>query len=39
MAKDKEENHNDFDTIMLKIANKLKELRLNAGYTSYENFA
>lgn len=39
MPKDTNKKHDDFDIIMLDIANKLKELRLNAGYTSYENFA
>ena len=37
MAKPK--YNDDFDKTMLEIANKLKQLRLEAGYTSYENFA
>jgi len=29
----------DFDSLISEIAKKLKELRIAAGYTSYENFA
>ncbi|WP_299207413.1 helix-turn-helix transcriptional regulator [uncultured Dokdonia sp.] len=29
----------EFNTLMIQVADKLKELRINAGYTSYENFA
>ena len=36
MAKEAEAQ---FDSSMQTIANKLKELRIGAGYTSYENFA
>lgn len=39
MAKKIKETDASFDTLIQKIADKLKVLRTEAGYTSYENFA
>ena len=35
----KTKKNNDIDPRLLEIANKLKELRKQKGYTSYEDFA
>ncbi len=39
MAKKKKVNDEVFDATMSEIGEKIKELRINAGYSSYENFA
>jgi DNA-binding XRE family transcriptional regulator len=39
MTAKKDIPNTEFDTLMIQVANKLKELRINAGYSSYENFA
>jgi len=38
-AKNSKNNDAPFDALMLKIAKRLKDLRIKAGHTSYENFA
>ncbi|WP_430408809.1 helix-turn-helix transcriptional regulator [Kordia sp.] len=39
MAKKSKVKDEEFDAVMVEIAEKIKELRINAGYSSYENFA
>ena len=39
MTAKKDIQNDGFDKVMGKIAEKLKKLRIDAGYSSYENFA
>lgn len=39
MAKQKDTKKKDLDPRILKISRKLEKLRIEKGYTSYENFA
>ena len=39
MAKKKTDKKDDLDPRILEISKTLKQMRINAGYTSYENFA
>lgn len=39
MAKKIKETDESFNNLIQEIADKLKQLRIDAGYTSYENFA